>query len=162
MTPPRPIIIQPDTGKDLYAFGEILSVLLSGEETSGLFTVMFDLIPLGGESPLLVPSEEDELFLVVDGRISYFIEGHWTEVEAGGLVYLPRGNIRAYRNVGITPSHQWIVSTPAGLKTFFERCADEFARLGGPNLKQIVDIGHEHGLELLNGFPLKKERNHGN
>ena len=118
MNPPRPIIVQPDTGKDLYAFGEVLSVLLNGKQTDGTLTLMFDLIPLGGSSPLHVHSNEDVLFLVVDGRISYFVAGDWTEVEVGGAVYVPRGNIHAYCNVGITPCHHWILSLPSGLETF--------------------------------------------
>jgi hypothetical protein len=102
------------------------------------------------------------LFLVVDGRISYFVAGDWTEVEAGGAVYLPHGNIHAYRNVGITPSHHWILSLPSGLETFFERYAEEFAKLGGPDLKRIVDIGREQGLEVLNQSHSARKEKHEN
>jgi hypothetical protein len=51
MTALRPIIVQPDTSTDLYAFGEFLSVLLNGKQTDGALTLMFDLIPLGGVHP---------------------------------------------------------------------------------------------------------------
>jgi quercetin dioxygenase-like cupin family protein len=159
MTASRPVVVQPDTGTDLYAFGEVLSVLLNSKQTDGALTLMFDLIPLGGSSPLHVHSHEDVLFLVVDGRISYFVSGDWTEVEVGGAVYLPRGNVHAYRNIGITPSHHWILSLPAGLETFFERYAEEFARLGGLDLKRIVGIGE---LEWLNHNHSSKKGEHEN
>ena len=162
MTPLKPVIVQPDTSKDLYAFGEVLSVLLNGKQTDGTLTLMFDLIPLGGSSPLYVHSHQDVLFLVVDGRISYFVSGDWTEVEVGGAVYLPRGNVHAYRSVGITPSHHWILSLPSGLEHFFEQHAEEFANLGVPDLKRIVDIGREQGLESLEEDLSEKKENHKN
>jgi quercetin dioxygenase-like cupin family protein len=162
MTHPRPLIVQPDTGTDLYAFGEVLSVLLNGKQTEGALTLMFDLIPLGGSSPVHVHSHEDVLFLVVDGRISYFVLDNWTEVEAGGAVYLPRGNVHAYRNVGITPSHHWILSLPSGLEAFFERYAEEFGNLGGPDLKRIVEIGREQGPEVFEQNYSARTRNHEN
>lgn len=147
--PSKPIIIQPGAGKDLRAFGNIGSVMLGGEYTGGTLMVMSELTPPGGGPPLHFHRNEDELFFVVEGQISYFVEGHWTQVGAGGVVYLPRGVAHTYRNTGAAPSRHWIITTPAGFETFFARCADEFAQPGGPNMERIVNIHHEHGIELL-------------
>lgn len=158
MTPARPVIAQPDTGRDLHAFGNVLSVLLAGEQTGGTLTAMFDLTPVGGGSPLHVHTREDELFLPVDGRISFFVAGLWTEVEPGGLVYLPRGNLHGHRNVGITPSHHWILCTPAGLERFFERCAEEFARVGGPDERSMDELRRDYGLAVVGEGPSDGKR----
>jgi len=143
------IIVQPGAGKDLHAFGNTLSVMLNGEQTGGAFSVMSELTPPGGGPPLHVHSNEDELFLVVEGRISYLAGGNWTEVGAGGLVYLPRGVEHCYRNVGDTPSRHWIITRPSGFEEFFARCADEFAQTGGPDMNRIVEIHHDHGIDLI-------------
>jgi quercetin dioxygenase-like cupin family protein len=142
-------IAQPGTGQELHAFGDVLSVMLGGEQTGGTLTVMFDVTPPGGGPPPHVHRQEDELFLVAEGRISYFIEGEWTEVGVGGVVYLPRGTVHCYRNVGTTPSRHWILTTPSGFERFFARCADEFANPGGPDMERIVAIHQDHGIELL-------------
>lgn len=145
----KPILVQPGTGKDLHAFGDVVSVMLSGEQTGGTLAVMLGITPPGGGPPPHVHANEDELFLAVEGRISYFVEGRWTEVGVGGAVYLPRGSVHCYRNVGTTPSRHWIVTTPSGFEKFFARCAEEFAKAGGPDMNRIVEISREHGIEYV-------------
>ena len=68
MNPVKPIIVPAGEGTELRAFGDVLSVLLGGEQTGGMLAVMFDVTPPGGGPPLHVHSKEDELFLVVEGR----------------------------------------------------------------------------------------------
>jgi quercetin dioxygenase-like cupin family protein len=149
----KPIIVQPGAGNELHAFGDVLSVLLGGDQTGGTLSVMLDVTPPGAGPPPHVHANEDELFLVVEGRISYFVEGRWTEVGVGGAVYLPRGSVHCYRNVGATPSRQWILTTPSGFERFFARCADEFARPGGPDMNRIVEISREQGIDYVEEAP---------
>ena len=130
---PQPLIIQPGAGKELRAFGNVLSVMLSGEQTGGLLAVMIELTPPGGGPPLHVHDREDEIFLVIEGRLSYFVDGKWTEVGAGGLVYLPGGVAHCYRNTGDTPSRHSIITLPSGFEQFFAVAAEEFAQPGGPD-----------------------------
>ena len=148
---PKPVIVQPGTGRELHAFGNTLSVILTGEQTNGILSVTSELTPPGGGPPVHAHSHEDEIFLVVEGQISYFAQGVWTEVGIGGAVYLPRGCVHCYKNVGTTPSRHWIITTPAGFETFFARSAAEFAKPGGPDMDRIVEIHREHGIELLKG-----------
>ncbi len=144
-----PIIVQPGGGKELRALGDILTVLIEGAQTGGKVAVMLDVTPPDSGPPLHRHSLEDELFLVIDGRISYLTERRWTEVGPGGVVYLPRGTIHSYRKVGTTPSRQWIITTPSGFETLFSRCADEFALPGGPDMGRIVAISGVHGIEYV-------------
>ena len=152
-TIPTLVIVQPGGGKDLFAFSGVLSVLLAGEQTGGALTVMLDESPPGSGPPFHVHSQEDEWFLVVEGRISYFADGRWTEVGPGGAVYLPRGRPHTYRNVGTTPSKHWILTAPSGFEKFFARCAEEFAKPGGPDMARIVQFHDEQGIQLLGEPP---------
>jgi quercetin dioxygenase-like cupin family protein len=147
----KPTIVLSGMGKDLHAFGDVLSVMLGGDQTGGTLTVMLDVTPPGGGPPPHVHSREDELFLVAEGRVSFFVEGNWTEVEAGGAVFLPKGTVHCYRNVGTTPSRQWILTNPSGFENFFARCAQEFRSPGGPDMNRIVEISREHGIEYVTG-----------
>ncbi|HEX5387120.1 MAG TPA: cupin domain-containing protein [Gemmatimonadales bacterium] len=149
MTQTQPIVVQPGEGRDLHAFGDVISVMLGGAETNQKLTVMFDTTPPGAGPPPHVHSREDELFLVVDGRVSFFVNGGWTEAGPGSAVYLPRGSAHCYKNTGTTPSRQWILTTPSGFEQFFARCADEFARASGPDMEHIVGFAREQGIEFL-------------
>jgi mannose-6-phosphate isomerase-like protein (cupin superfamily) len=150
---PEPLIVQPGPGTDLHAFGNILTVMLSGEQTSGALSLMSEVTPPGGGPPLHTHSREDEIFIVIEGSIRDFTAGQWTEVGPDGVVYLPHGTEHTYRNVGTTPSRHWIITAPSGFESFFAACAAEFARSGGPVEDRILDIHHEHGIELLKVTP---------
>jgi quercetin dioxygenase-like cupin family protein len=145
----EPVIVQLGMGTDLHAFGNVLSVMLRGGQTGNSISVMLETTPPGGGPPLHVHSWEDEIFLVLEGRISYCVGGNWTEVGPGGVVYLPRGAAHRYRNIGDIPSWHWIITLPSGFENFFASCAREFARDGGPDEQRIVEIHQEYGIELL-------------
>lgn len=148
----QPLIIQPGTGKDLHAFGNVLSVMLSGEQTGGTLSIMSELTPPGAGPPLHRHNREDEIFIVIEGQISYFANDVWSEVGPGGLVYLPKGAAHTYRNIGTTPSRHWIITTPSGFENFFAKCAEEFTRPDGPDQMRINDIHHQHGIEVFESF----------
>ena len=152
MTAPlQPRIVQPGGGQDLHAFGDVLSVMLGGDQTGETLAVMFNVTPPGGGPPPHFHTREDELFLIVEGRVNFFIEGVWTEVEPGGAVFVPRGTIHCYRNAGSIPSRQWVLTTPSGFEQCFARCAEEFRNAGGPDMNRIVEISREHGIEFVMG-----------
>ena len=58
----KPIIIQADSGEELCAFGNVLSVMLGGEQTDGKLAVMSEATTPGGGSPPRIHRNEDELF----------------------------------------------------------------------------------------------------
>jgi hypothetical protein len=42
-----------------------------------------------------------------------------------------------------------ISTTPAGIEKFFARCAEEFAKAGGPEMSRITEIGAEYGIHFV-------------
>lgn len=145
----RPRIVRPEDGKVVHAFGEVNRIMLDGSLTGGKITVMLDTIPAGCGPPLHRHSQEDEIFLVASGRISYCIDDQWEEVGPGTVVFLPMGSVHCYKNVGETEGQHWILTLPSGFETFFSRCGEEFAKGGQPDMARIVEISREHGIEYL-------------
>lgn len=143
------IIVHPNSGTELRAFGNILNVMISGSQSAGMIAVMTEQTPPGGGPPVHYHTREDEIFLVLEGKISYFANDKWTGVSPGGVVYIPKGAVHTYRNVGDTPSRHWIITQPSGFEKFFAAAAEEFGKPGGPDIQKIIEIHHDYGIELV-------------
>jgi mannose-6-phosphate isomerase-like protein (cupin superfamily) len=139
----------PGHGSVLRAFGDEATILLSGAQTGGKFTLFSNVTPPQGGPPVHYHENEDEQFLVLEGRASFYADGQWTEVPTGTAVYMPKGVVHTFKNVGRTPLRQIIQTTPADFDRFFQRCAEEFARPGPPDMKRLVEIAGEHGIYFV-------------
>ena len=146
-----PVIIPSGQGQILRAFGDEIIVHLGSRQTGGQFTMFTDITPPGGGPPPHYHTIEDEWFHVLEGTVSYFVDGKWQDpVGPGGTAYAPRGSIHAFKNAGDRPLRQLITTSPAGFENFFARCGDEFAKPGVPNMERIIAISAEHGIHYVN------------
>jgi quercetin dioxygenase-like cupin family protein len=142
-------IVRRDDARVLHAFGEEVTILLDGEGTGGKLTMWTEVTPPGGGPPPHYHLNEDETFHVLEGRVAFLSDGQWHEVGPGGAVYMPRGVLHTFKNVGDQPSRMLLMTTPSGFEKFFPRCAEEFAKSGEPDMSRIVQIGAEHGIHFL-------------
>lgn len=145
----KPVIVPAAAGNVLKAFGEEVTIKLSGAQTGGSVSLWVEVTPPGGGTPPHFHDAEDELFLVQRGRVQFLSDGAWVEPGEGAVVYIPRGNVHAFRNAGDSPSRMWVLTNPAGFENFFGRCAAEFARAGGPDMNKVVSIAAEHRIHIL-------------
>ena len=139
----------PGEGKVLRALGDEVTVLLSGEQTGGAFTMVQVVSPPGGGPPPHWHTHEDEWFFILEGRVELWKEGVWAEVPAGTAIFLPRGVPHTYRNCGDTPLRMIVHAAPAGFEVFFERLAAVCAEPGGANPGRISEIAAEHGISFI-------------
>lgn len=149
MSAPQAITVPPGSGKVLHAFGEEVTVYLDGAQTGGKFTMFTETTPPGGGPPPHYHEAEDEWLLPLEGRVEFFLDGEWNEVSVGTVVYAPRRVIHTFRNAGNGPLKMLVHTSPSGFETFFERCAEEFAKPGPPDMDRIVEISAEHGIHFV-------------
>jgi quercetin dioxygenase-like cupin family protein len=142
-------IVRQNDARVLHAFGEEVTIHLDGERTAGKITVWTEITPAGGGPPPHYHLNEDETFHVIEGRVSFLLDGKWHEVGPDGTAFMPRGVVHTFKNVGDQPSRMLISTTPSGIEKFFVRCAEEFARPGKPDMSRVVEIGVEHGIHFV-------------
>ena len=150
MTTQSKLFVLPEAGKNLhFPQGDIASIMLSGEQTGGTLAVVASTQAPDSGPPLHIHWNEDELFLLIEGHYSFFAEGRWVEVGAGGAVYLPKGIAHRYRNIGTTTGRHWVITTPSGWEIFMTRYAEELANSDGPYQSRIFEIAREQGIKFI-------------
>jgi quercetin dioxygenase-like cupin family protein len=143
-------IVRQNDARVLHAFGEEVTILLDGQRTGGKLTMWTEVTPPGGPPPHY-HSSADETFHVIEGRVAFLVDGDWHEVASGGAAFMPGGVVHTFKNVSDQSSRMLIATTPSGFENFFTRCAEEFAKPGGPDMSRIIQIGIEHGIHFLQG-----------
>jgi quercetin dioxygenase-like cupin family protein len=139
-------VVPPSGGKIIRAFGDEVTIYLSGTDTGGQFTMWTEVTPPGGGPPLHYHLNDDEWFFPLEGCVEFFKDNAWTEVPIGSAVFMPRGVVHTFRNSGDKPLKMLIHTAPSGFETFFARCAEEFAKPNPPDMSRIVEISAEHGI----------------
>lgn len=145
-SPGAPSIVRPDQARILRAYGDEFHFHLTAAQTGGSLTIFTDITPPGGGPPPHYHTNEDETFVVLDGRVEFLSDGLWTEVPAGTVVHMPRGKRHAFRNPGDRPLKQLIMTAPSGFEDFIADSALEFSRRGGPDMARLGTIAAGHGI----------------
>lgn len=141
-TPGAHSIVRPDQASILRAYGDEFHFHLTG----GSLTIFTDITPPGGGPPPHYHTNEDETFVVLDGRAEFLSDGRWTEVPVGTVVHMPRGTRHAFRNPGDRPLKQLIMTAPSGFEDFIADSALEFSRRCGPDMARLSAIAADHGI----------------
>lgn len=149
MTKPTAHITPAGASRVIHAYGDEFHFHLTGEQTGGRYALFTDITPPGGGPPPHYHEGEDELFHVLEGRVEFFKDGKWAEVPVGTSVFMPRGIVHAFRNVGPTPLKQLILTSPAGFEVFMERSAPEFATGSPPDMGRLMEIAAGHGIHFV-------------
>jgi len=139
-------IVRPGQGQRVRSFGNEIAFVLTGEQTAGSLTLGLAEVAAGNGPPAHVHFAEDELFIIVEGEYSVFIDGEWTNAGPGSVVYLPRGSVHTFKVVSETPGRHWVLTTPSGFERYFARAAEVFAAPGPPDFARLAAINAEHAV----------------
>jgi mannose-6-phosphate isomerase-like protein (cupin superfamily) len=143
----------PGEGRSLWVSGQLLTRKVSAERTGGAYSLFEALIRPQGGPPPHVQHKEDEYFYVVEGEFEFMGDGRSIRAGAGSLVYVPRGNLHTYKNVGDQPGRLLISQTPGGTyERFFEEVGEEAtappAMDGPPDVERLAAIAAGYGIEI--------------
>jgi mannose-6-phosphate isomerase-like protein (cupin superfamily) len=118
-------------GPAYWFLGTLVIIKATGEDTGGAFTLLEQLAPAGFGPPLHVHHQEDESFLVLEGRVRFRCGDQEFIMESGGHVFLPKGIPHVFRVEGVTPARLMQMTLPPG----FERLVQE---IGVPALDRTL------------------------
>jgi quercetin dioxygenase-like cupin family protein len=147
---PKALIRRPGDGAPLpNPVGGEITLAFGGDETGGRLTALVTIAAPGEGPPLHTHANEDECLVVLDGRMRFRLGDDVEDAPAGSLVFVPRGLVHTWQNVGDSRARMLVLFTPSGMERFFER----FAALGAPGPETFVEAAAGTGMEVV-GPPL--------
>jgi quercetin dioxygenase-like cupin family protein len=98
--------------------GDTYTILVTGEDTDGKYTLIDMHVPPGGGPP---PHRHDfeEMFTVLDGEVRVTFRGQTIVARAGETINVPANAPHAFTNAGDTPSRLLCLCAPSGQEEFF-------------------------------------------
>jgi len=147
--------IRPGKGRrSLWVMGEMVTCKVTSDRTSGAYS-LFEITTRPGEGPPPhVQHWEDESFYVLEGEYEFLDGGRIIRACVGSLIYVPRGNLHAHKNVGEEPGRMLVSQTPGGAhERFFEELAEHpaapFVSRDSPAVEKVATIATKYGIEIL-------------
>ena len=137
-TASRTTRIAPGEGRSLRVFGELVTCKVTAEQTGGAYS-LFEVVSPPRVAPRPhVQHLEDECLYVIEGDFEFVGEGGTFLAGPGSVIYVPKGNLHAYRNAGEAAGRLLVTQTPGGVH---ERFFDEVGELptGGATTKDTLD-----------------------
>jgi quercetin dioxygenase-like cupin family protein len=118
--PTRRLTDQDQNLPHLGLVGDTYTILVSGHDTDGKYTLIDMHVPPGGGPP---PHRHDfeEMFTVLDGAIEVTFRGETLTARAGETINVPANAPHAFRNLGDSPTRLLCLCAPAGQDEFFTR-----------------------------------------
>lgn len=150
-----PIALHQDEGEALWSFGQLIVVKASSETTDGRVAVFEVLGPRGSGSPLHVHRREDEWFHVLEGELTFWVEGRVIDAPAGSFVYGPRDIPHTF-TVASEQARFLLVTEPGGFDAFVRAAGEPAARLEippaptePPDIAGLTALAATFGIEIL-------------
>ena len=162
-TKPTYHALGPEEGEALWWSGAQITVKATAEQTGGEFFLIEEFVPRGTATPLHVHPEDDEMFYILEGELTFYLGDGQTvprqtvHASAGSFLHIPKGYFpHAFRVNSETA--RFLVRTTPKHEQFF-RAAAEPARsrtIPSPeplDMEKVRAAGAEYGVEILGPPP---------
>jgi quercetin dioxygenase-like cupin family protein len=151
----QPTIRTPSEGRTIAVVGDVYRFLATGEDTDGKYALFEAIVTPGGGPPPHVHSREEEGFYVLEGEITFTIDGKPLVATAGMFANMPVGTPHSFKNESNRAAKMLILVAPAGLeKMFFDFGVPvpQGATTAPPPTKEEIEmllaIAPKYGIEI--------------
>ncbi|HYV34292.1 MAG TPA: cupin domain-containing protein [Gemmataceae bacterium] len=152
---PNPTQTKPTQGRTIAVVGDVYRFLAMSEDTNGKYALLEAIVPPGGGPPPHVHSREEEGFYVLEGEITFQIDGERLVAGPGTFANMPVGTPHSFKNESDRPAKMLIWVAPAGLeRMFFEvgRPLAEGATTTAPptkdEIEKLLAAAPRYGIEI--------------
>jgi quercetin dioxygenase-like cupin family protein len=119
----KPVYIPAGHGSAYWVLGDLFTFLVTGDESGGsYFELEIEIAPGSNFAPH-IHRLEDEHFYILEGSLTFTVDGRTFQASKGDFVHIPRGLVHGFKN-GPAPARALIAFTPAGIEQFFREVGE--------------------------------------
>jgi mannose-6-phosphate isomerase-like protein (cupin superfamily) len=138
----KPIVLMPNAGR-AYDGGPVRAIFKAdGDETKQQYSLSEWWLEPYTKGPGAHAHDEDDVFYVIEGTMSFFVGGEWIDAPKGSLVIAPGGTAHDFENRTAQRAGMLNVSVPGGFEPemdgisawFRERPAEDARTANAPRV----------------------------
>jgi quercetin dioxygenase-like cupin family protein len=143
-----PLIVAPGQAEAIRPFGIDMRVMIGAEHTGGTFSAVVADVKPGEGPPPHRHQDREEYFYVLEGTYSLSVAGKATTIGPGTMVFVPRGTVHAFTNVGdaVGKVLEWTI--PGSNGGYF-KAVHEMETNGGFDPEKFAAINREFVTEFV-------------
>ena len=117
---PSAIVLMPGGGETVSGLGVTMAFKTVGAQSGGQFLALEYVAPphFSGPPPHW-HKVTTEIFYVLDGALTFMLNGEATTVGPGGYAFVPPGVVHGFANQSDAPAKYLGIASPAGLEDYF-------------------------------------------
>lgn len=152
-----PVVVPPGKGRT-YAMGPLDAVFKAdGAETAGRYSISEWWLDPYTRGPGAHQHEEDDVFFVLEGTMSFFVGGKWIDAPKGSLVIAPGGTPHDFENRTAKRAGALNVSVPGDFEPHMKGIAEWFRERSASDSRTAnAPSGHQEGARLARPKRSKK------
>lgn len=144
----RSQIVRPEQALPLKPFGLDMKVLLTTEATGGNISVLMADHKPGEGPPDHVHFSQEEMFFILEGSYEVTVGGQTSMVGPGTIVFIPRGVVHRFKNIGDRTARMLDWSLPGGQDHYFKEIS-QLAAGGGFTGEKVMEISKRFDTNFL-------------
>lgn len=144
----QPRVVTADEGtRTLAAIGGKIIFKMTGAETDGAFSLVEMRVPAGYPGPTLhIHRHTEEAFYILEGIVTFTVEGRAFDVEPGTFVRVPPGTPHTFTVPTTAPARFLVYFTPGGFEKYFVELIAAIEQSGGipaPSVMQMLEAKYD-------------------
>jgi quercetin dioxygenase-like cupin family protein len=142
----RAVLYQPGEGERLEARGSAMFFKAVSASTHGRLSLMERTLPPGGRMPPPhAHTETEEAYFVLDGEVTFLVEGQEARGESGCFVLVPGGVPHTFGNASDGEARLLVIHTP-GLDSYFRELQSLWSGDEPPEVAAERELMARHGM----------------
>lgn len=149
-------IVRPGEGECIWVTGNHYTFQVTGTETDGGYTLFEGVVPPGAGPPPHLHRREVEGIYVLEGELTFYLEGRTEVLGRGSFIHIPRGIVHSFKNHGTETARMLDLISPAGMEAFLRETGhpvSDRSSLPEPvtaaDIRKVTELAPKYGIEIL-------------